>query len=202
MRLVLSCLVLGGCLETLDGKGSETTGDTGLPGTDTTDTTDTDTLPTSIPDTELDCDADYATPSPGTAAGSCLTDAISCGDTIYGTLDGGSNNYDYDYWLLLGELDSLMGEFDALDGPERAYSFQDGSDAFRVTVHSCFDHWVNWVIRGEYCNTDEPTSAGVFEGGTGRTWYTELPGGGSNFEFIIEGLYGATGNYVITVECF
>lgn len=204
MRASLWLLGATGCLETLD-LGTKETASTGDTGAQTPD--DTDTTTTRAAGDELDCEADYATPSPGGELGACLTQEISCGEVIYGTLDGGSSTYDYDYWLMVGELDALLGEYDALDGPERVYAFRDRSveQSVRVTVHSCFDHWATWILRGDYCDTVNYETAGVFEGGTGqRLWYTERldPDGQYDYEFVIEGLYGAVGNYVITVECF
>lgn len=168
---------------------------------------DTDTDP---PD-ELDCDEEpYPTPAPGQPA-SCVTQEVSCGDVIYGTLEGGSTLYDYDFWLYQQELDSLMGEYGALDGPERVYLFRDlqPNEVVRVTFTTCFDLWANWILFGDtgdnFCSTDGLQTSGVFEGGTGRSWYTERinqSASGYDFEFIVEGLYGAVGNYKMTVECF
>ncbi|MEQ1564434.1 MAG: hypothetical protein ABMA64_02265 [Myxococcota bacterium] len=199
MRLLPVLLVVG-CEEWLGGGGSDKdTSDSGTAGSDTGDdgggTTSTD---------DLDCDASYPTPAPTDV---CVTEELSCGDVVYGELDGGSTLYDYDYWEMVGELDALMGEFDALDGPERVYWFADRSvnTSVTVTVHTCFDLWATWIlVDGGACDVETYATAGVFEGGDGRTWYTERidPDGQYDFEFVVEGLYGATGNYRLTVECY
>jgi hypothetical protein len=173
--------------------------------------TDTDT----DADCPLDCDGDpIATPDPGSGVGACVTETVQCGDVVEGTLVGGSQVYDYDFWLLVGELDALFGEYTALDGPERVYTMRvEPGQVVRATFETCFDLWANWVLMGDtggaFCDTDTYYTAGVFEGdattGCPYGWYTERLNSGSSpydLELIVEGLYGATGNYRLTVECF
>ncbi|MEQ1569273.1 MAG: hypothetical protein ABMA64_26790 [Myxococcota bacterium] len=228
MRSVLWLLVLAGCKDEwfLRGGSDEKTDSDADSDADADADTDSDTDTDadadsdadsdadadadSDTDTDLDCDADYTTPPYGTALGVCITEEVGCGDVIYGTLEGGSTLYDYDYWLLVGELGSLLGDYEALDGPERVYGFRDGEidQVVRVTFESCFDQWANWVLHGdvseEMCDVASYHTAGVFEDGSGNTWSTDRlnPNGDYSFEFILEGLYGATGNYKMTVECF
>jgi hypothetical protein len=135
---------------------------------------------------------------------------VKCGDVVFGQLDGGSTTYDYDYWLLVGELGSHLGDYTAFDGAERVYLFDDDTvqNSVTVTFETCFDGWENWILFGDvsgpYCSTSSYETAGVFDTGSGNTWSTTRlnPGGIYDFEFIVEGLFGATGNYKMTVECF
>jgi hypothetical protein len=171
---------------------------------------DADTDTDSDGDTDLDCEEPYETPSPGAVA-ECITQEVFCGDVVYGTLEGGSTVYDYDFWLYQQELDSLLGEYDALDGPERVYLFRglESDQVVKATFTTCFDLWATWILFGDtgdsYCSTDGSQTSGVFEGGTGREWYTDRINASSSdydFEFIVEGLYGEVGNFVLTIECF
>jgi hypothetical protein len=172
--------------------------------------TDADTDPTTIDG--LDCDADYPTPVPGTdGLGACVTATIACGDEVYGTLAGGSTTYDYAFWDYQGELGSLFGDTTALDGEERVYVLQGlGQDQHAtITIDTCFDSWANWIrygdIDGAFCSTNEYLSCSVFEDHAGDTWTTErmnLSSSTYDYEFIVEGMHGATGNYRITVDCF
>jgi hypothetical protein len=201
--------VVGGCEGIGTGKDADGTGDTAGGGGDDDDNgggddDDNGTTPTNAPD-DLDCDATYATPDPGSPA-SCVTEEIHCGDTLYGHLDGGSTVYDYDFWYDLQALDALFGEYEALDGAERSYLFRDTDvdQAIKVTVHTCFEMWATWIVRdADYCESSA-LLGGVFESGDGNLWYTERidEGGEYEFEFVVEGVYGDSGNYAITVECF
>jgi hypothetical protein len=177
---------------------------------DTDADTDGDTDSDSDSDSDLECDEPYETPAPGQVA-ECITQEVFCGDVVYGTLEGGSTDYDYDYWLYQQELDSLLGEYDALDGPERVYLFRglDPDEVVRATFTTCFDLWANWILFGDtgdnYCSLEGVQTSGVFESGTGHEWYTERinqSAGSYDFEFIVEGLYGEVGNFVLTIECF
>lgn len=235
MRSILVCSFLVGCSDEwflnsdkADDADAEDTGDTdttegdadGDSDSDTDGDTDSDADGDSDGDTdsdsdtdtegELDCEEDYATPAPGEVA-SCVTEEVFCGDVIYGTLEGGSYDYDYDYWLEHFALGSMLGEYAAFDGPERVYLFRglEPDQVVQITFESCFNSWADWILFGDtgrdYCDLEGTYTVGIFEGGSGNTWITErinASAGIYDFEFILEGLYGDLGNYVMTVECF
>lgn len=159
---------------------------------------------------DLDCEEEYVTPAPG-AVDSCITEEVSCGDVIYGTLEGGSTLYDYEFWESNFALGSMFGEYAAFDGPERVYLFRglDGDETVRITFTTCFDSWAEWILHGDitadYCETEGFNTVGIFEGGSGNTWITDrfnATAGVYDFEFVLEGLFGVTGNYELKVECF
>ena len=201
------CVVcVAGCDTGLFGTDSKPNDSGTLTDTGATPQQTTNNPPTS-PTSDLDCDANYNTPAPGNDLGTCITgEVLQCGDVVYGTLDGGSSIYDYDYWYSIGELDALFGRYDALDGEERVYVYEGLFDSvLKVTFETCFDLWATWVLTGQStCDVESFSTGGVFEGGTGRRWFTERLNAGTgphDYQFILEGLDGATGNYAITVEC-
>jgi hypothetical protein len=207
-------LLLAGCADEwfLNGGDKDDADDTGEgdADSDADGDSDADSDTDSDADGDLDCDEPYETPNPGEVA-ECITQEVFCGDVIYGTLEGGSTTYDYEFWEYQQELDSLLGDYDALDGPERVYLFRGlaTDEVVRATFTTCFDLWANWIIFGDtannYCDLAGYQTSGVFEGGTGHEWYTDrinASGGDYDFEFIVEGLYGELGNFVLTIECF
>lgn len=166
--------------------------------------------------TDLDCDADYLarTPAPGsTGLGSCVTQEVTCGDVIYATNTGGSTIYAYDYWEEQQVLGPYLGDTEVWDGPERSYVFrglQEG-EGVRLRVESCMDVWATWIrygdVGGEFCDLDPFTQAGAWESSNGprERWTDRVnpsSAAGYDFEFQIEGLFGAEGNFELTVECF
>ncbi len=136
---------------------------------------------------------------------------------VFGTLPGGSSQYDYRDWEDAMALGSLFGNTDALDGVERSYLVTGlvTGHSWWITFESCFSNWSTWIRYGdlntEYC--DLPGAyGGVFESnnGTDRVRWTERLGSspsGHDYEFVIEGidgdgLDGGSGNFMITVECY
>jgi hypothetical protein len=174
--------------------------------------TDTDTGTVS----DLDCNADYlaGTPVPGSSGlGSCVTQELSCGDVIYATNTGGSSIYAYDYWYEQGALGPYLGDYAAWDGPERVYVFRGlaEGDGVTVSVESCMDTWATWIrygdVSGDFCDLDPFNQGGIWETSSGpRERSTDrintYSPSGYDFEFQIEGLFGAEGNFKLTVECF
>lgn len=163
---------------------------------------------------DLDCDEDLATADPGASGlGSCVTEEVFCGDKIQGSIVGGSAVYDYDFWESIQSLDALFGDYEALDGPERVYVFRglERDEYVVATVSTCFDLWASWIqygdTDGDFCDLSEFNVGAVFESGdpNGRTWWTTRPNGSAgvyDFEFVIEGLHGAEGNFELTIDCY
>jgi hypothetical protein len=165
---------------------------------------------------DLDCDADYlaTTPAPGAdGIGSCVTQELHCDDVIYATNTGGSDLYDYGYWEEQFLTGPYLGDTAVFDGPERVYVFRGLAEGGGVTltVESCMDVWATWVRYGdvseEFCDLDPFNQAGIWENSSGpRDRSTDrintYSPSGYDFEFQIEGLFGAEGNFKLTVECF
>lgn len=108
---VLAVVVLAACSRNLRPGDDPDFTDTGTP--QNTDDTGFDTgEPSTPPDGDIDCTADYPTPSPtgGDGEDFCITDELQCGDVIYGTTVGGSTAYDheqYDAWTCGGPATNL-----------------------------------------------------------------------------------------------
>ncbi len=158
----------------------------------------------------LDCTADYTVQTPNPGAGGypqCVTEVIQCGDVFYHTNTGGGNDFDYDTWLYLSELQSLQpGD---LSGVDRNYLYRDlaSGDSVKVTVESCMDVWASWIVQGDLsdgtCDTTPWGPGGHFDG-TFRDQYRDHPNAAGGFVdvlFIVEGFQGVEGNYKLTVEC-
>ena len=223
---ICALLALAGC--TTDDKGIDT--DLGGPAGDAdadidadTDTdTDTDAdvdadvdadTDTDVTDTGtasgLDCTADYTgqTPNPGAGGAQCVTEIIQCGDELFHTNTGGRNDFDYDTWDSLSELQSLQrGD---LAGDERVYLFEDLAygDSVKVRVESCIDAWASWIVLGDLsegtCDTTPWGPGGHFDG-TFRDQTRDHPNAANGVVdvlFIVEGYQGAEGNFKLTVEC-
>ncbi|MCB9759571.1 MAG: hypothetical protein H6739_06995 [Alphaproteobacteria bacterium] len=124
MRLVLPLLMIAGCgiIFVKDDTGTDSgvsNQDSGTEGdTDTDADADTDTDTDSDADTDLgvDCDASYSTAPP--AGPDCVTSTISCGDTVYGTTEGGSTIMDED---LYGDAFCFI-PYDDYQSSERVYA--------------------------------------------------------------------------------
>ncbi len=180
---------------------------------DTDADTDVDTADTGLSTGDpLDCYADYqsGTPNEGAAGlGVCITEQIACGDVIYGSTNGASNYYTYDDWYSIGAVGTLLNEQDAFDGPDRSYVYigQGQGQVISVRVESCMNTWAFWLLHGDvnYEVCDVGSTGGYFEYGSEFDQFTNRLGpvnpGTYDTEFVIEGLYGATGNYKMTVEC-
>jgi len=170
-----------------------------------TDITDTDT----DTDDPLDCTADYTgqTPNPGAGGEQCLTQVLQCDDVIFHTNTGGRNDFDYNTWDYLQELETLQpGD---MAGSERVYIFEGlaQGDSVKVRVESCMDAWASWIVLGDLsdgtCDTTPWGPGGHFDG-TFRDQERDHPNGANGIVdvlFIVEGFQGAEGNYKLTVEC-
>lgn len=169
---------------------------------------DTDTDTDSDSGTELDCQASPATPSPGhDSLPACITDNISCGETVVGTTVGGSTHYDstgYDDGACLN-----VGE--NYSAPERVYSLTvPAHNAYTVTAHVCPGLKLRRVygLGSTSCPTlnfqNGATCEQAFDRGGGLQELTATNGQEHDlrYELVIDGKDGATGSYSLSVECF
>ncbi|MCB9684101.1 MAG: hypothetical protein H6738_00875 [Alphaproteobacteria bacterium] len=178
---------------------------------------DTDADSDADTDTLLDCNEDWTgiTPDPGDAGlGQCVVQELFCGETILGTTTGGSTVYDYQFWEDENALGNILGDFTALDGPERSYVFRNlpQNGTLVVTVESCMDLWASWIRYGDangtdYCDLSHFNIGGVFDTPIGGrtmqvTMINPASPSGYSFEFIVEGLDSIEGNFIITTECY
>ncbi len=226
-RWIVGLVVLAGCKTDVSGKDGvapdvdnsdrPTDGDADTDADADSDAdadVDTDTDADTDTGVGLDCSADYLSGMPtGSPLGECVTEEVTCGDVLFGTNTGGTTIYDYAFSESLGALGSLLGNGDALDGPERVYVFRglavDEQVEFRVDA--CFDVWGTWVRHGDvgddFCSAGGFNVGGLFEerDGNQSRWtvqYNLASQSTYDFEFIVEGLDGAEGNYMISVACY
>lgn len=200
LSLALLFTALAACDITV---GSDKGGHSGT-GPDGTGNPTTDT-PTNPPHTlDGECDTPFETPNPGDAGlGACVTDEIACGQTLRGTIRGGSdvleNAPDHTF-----EQCSGQGPFgDPLDGPERVYKVDTtGYDTVSVRLVSCERLQLLWYWTADGCPQDTlgACSYVTVDGSTDQSEDILLPAYNVLW-FAIEGLAGSDGNYELHVEC-
>ena len=179
--------------------------------TDADTDTDTDTDADTDTDPRLDCAAVYDTPVPGTLTpDTCVTERVYCGDVRFGTTEGGTEIYDYDYWF----DNQAIGNMSRSDvaGAERIYTIESvlPGQFVRVTVESCDDTRASWYLSGDltpFCSTDATnTPKEHFYGVIGRVVQdTVLQNNTSasvyNFQIMVDAAVDANTNYMITFDC-
>ncbi len=198
MRTPLLLLFVAGCdlFTTTAGKdGSSGSGDTG------TGTTPTGPIP---PDLQGECGELFETPSPGSGGlPGCVTADLACGDTVRGTLRGGSTSFSNESdraW----EQCSGQGPFgDDLTGPERVYRVDTTGHSY-ASVHlvSCETVQLLWYQTAQECpqETLGACSYVTVDGSRDQSEDIVLSGSGILW-FVVEGLAGSDGNYELSVEC-
>ena len=167
---------------------------------------DTATTPhTTTPPITLDgeCDRLFDTPSPGGGGlPSCVTEEISCGDIVRGTLAGGSTSFSNEpdrAW----EQCSGQGPFgDDLTGPERVYKLDVGTNTY-ASVHlvSCERTQLLWYQTAQECPQEHVACSYVTVDGSTDQQEDIVLGGSGILWFVVEGLAGSDGNYILSVEC-
>jgi hypothetical protein len=147
----------------------------------------------------VECGATYPTPD---VTGVCLTEVLDCDVTIEATTVGGSTHYNLPLWEDAQCADWLLGgPDDSLDAAERVYELNvpDGMFA-NVTMWPC----ENLELRARNGATECSDSPTACRGSRG-TWkeqdLSSLPGN-TRWEIIVDGFDGASGNFVLEVDCF
>ncbi len=169
------------------------------------DSTGATTGPTGPVPPELrgECDDLFETPPPGSSGGgACVTEVVSCGDTVRGTIRGGSNVFRNEPGYAWEQC-SGQGPFgDDLSGPERVYQVDtSGYDYVSVRLVSCERLQLLWYQTAQVCPEENVTCSYVtVEGSTDQSEDIVLSGSGIIW-FVAEGLGGAEGNFELTVEC-
>jgi len=161
---------------------------------------------------QLDCTNPYSAPVPGsnTQFPFCVTEQAFCGQTIFATTTGGSNYYDYAWWLDNQSLGSLINKPEKIDGPERVYAVEGvfAGQVVSVTIESCNEVWASWIAMSgvsDYC--DETTGAPKqhFYEVQGRyVQEADIPNssvGVYSVELIVDSGVNSPGNFLMTIEC-
>jgi len=186
------------------GKDADTDTDTdadadGDTDVDTDTDTDTDTDPELL-DFGDDCDTPFATDP---LMGECVTNTISCGETVFGTNEGGSTLFSAD-----GQFEQCSGSArdPDLDGPERVYKLNvpSGINSISVRLESCEDSWLFWYRETSECPSEnELVTCGYPVRGDFRVQYDGLLAGPSGVVwFVVEGYQNDGGNFAMHIECF
>lgn len=175
---------------------------------------DTDADADADTDTDTDADADvdgldctpgaYPTPSPGSAGPTCLTEVIACGDTVYGTNEGGSLHYGTGPGEQFEQCSGSNWGTD-FDGPERVYQLPVPPEvnSVYVTFDSCTDSEMMFQRTSSACPTGLLSQCGYLTEGTDRSQQDAILVGSSGYlHFVIEGMANDGGNYRFTVECY
>lgn len=192
-------LLVGCDFITTDKDTSAHSGDT-RDGTGNPTTTDTTEPPTTLDD---ECDELFETPDPGAnGLGACVTDEIACGQTVRGTIRGGSTVFANEPDLAWEQC-SGQGPFgDDLGGPERVYRVDTaGYDYVSVRLVSCERTQLLWYQTAQVCPEETLICSYItVDGSTDQSDDIVLSGSGVMW-FVVEGLAGADGNFELTVEC-
>jgi hypothetical protein len=190
-------MLLAACDSLGSKPGSDGTGDTSTPTTSSQVTT-----PTEVQG-QVDCAPLAETPVPGsTGYGDCVTDVIHCGDTVVGTIAGGSTAFSNQTGAPFEQC-SGHGPGDELDGPERVYRLDVADTDSYVTVHlaSCETTQLLWYQSTEACPTDHVLCSYVHADGALDQGDSIVLSNAGVVWFVVEGLGGAEGNYALTVQC-
>lgn len=176
---------------------------------------DTDTDADSDADADADSDADtdpagldcapgaYPTPAPGIGEDACLTEEISCGDTVHGTNVGGSTHYGTNSGEQFEQC-SGANFGDDFDGPERVYRLvpPPNINSVSITFDSCELSEMMYHRSSDSCITGLASQCGYLTEGTELSQEdTILLGASGVMNFVIEGRDNDGGNFRFTVEC-
>jgi hypothetical protein len=167
--------------------------------TDDPSETDTDETPTG----DLDCTPGaYTLPDPD--PGTCVVQALTCGQTIEGTTVGGSTAFDRQVWDDAMCLDYLLLDPGHLDAAERVFSIEVPPDMFAsVTMQSCARLDLRTVNTTLACNTSArncSTGSGDWDEATVNNLVGTSTG--ERYEIIVDGYNGDEGNFRLTVDCW
>ncbi len=189
---------------------------------DSSDTdTDTDTDSDADGDVDADTDADADTDPIGSAEyldfgndcdtpfaqdplqGECVTNTISCGETVYGTNLGGSTLFTAD-----GQFEQCSGSASGsdFDGPERVYRLDLPSSVESLTVklESCEDSWLLWYRESTECPSENQlVTCSYATRGTFNVQYEYTLAGESGVVwFVVEAFQNDGGNFALHVDCY
>ncbi|MBT3224220.1 MAG: hypothetical protein HN348_34565 [Proteobacteria bacterium] len=149
----------------------------------------------------IDCGADYDTPTPS----SCLTDTIDCDSSFLATTVGGTTFFGLQQWKDAQCADWLGTESDTtiLDGPERVYEFDvpDGKYGKVIVESPCEELELRAVKLGDTNCPSSPTNCRVATGDWDDQEVTALQGG-NTYLIIVDGYDGGEGNFELRSTCY
>ena len=158
--------------------------------------------PTSVP-AGLECHPDYDTPEPGNnGLPECVTQEISCGDVIKGTIEGGSTVFSNESGMAW-EWCSGHSTGSQLAGPERVYRLNVDAGSTYVTprLKSCEPLQLLWYQTNQACPTERVLCSYITVDGSRDQTDDILLAGNGTIWFVVEGIDGTSGNFELTVEC-
>jgi hypothetical protein len=152
---------------------------------------------------EVECETPIPTPEPGTdGLPACTTAELQCGDTVEGTIAGGSVYFDNNRghaW----EWCSGHSTGSQLEGPERAYKLQlPPTDTYvSLSLASCERTQLLWYQTSDACPTDRVTCSYATVDGASCQGEDILLSGSGIMYIVVESLNGSEGNFKLHVEC-
>lgn len=160
------------------------------------------------PPAGLECEEPFDTPAPGElGGGACVTDVISCGDTVQGTNLGGSTHFGSAPGEQFGMCAGSASQTNKLDGPERVYRMDipAGTSGLSVRLKSCTRSMLFWY-QGSACSTSSETCSyapyGSFYDQHGDIFLSDT---GIHEDrvmwFVVEGYEQDGGNFTLSVDC-
>jgi len=165
--------------------------------------TDTDTDPWAV-----DCSADYTMNTPDAAT--CVTRSISCGETILGSTVGGSTGYGSETYIVTYACAGQWGFDVDYSAPERVFNFYmpAGQHADIELYAPCGDMRLTALfVPSDACPADaaacsSPTMSNT-QGDT-QTLISEFGHATQDreFQFVVDGISGDTGNFRLKVDCY
>lgn len=189
-RLLLA-LGLAGCDVVSPANGDDDDDDTGSTGT-----------PPSVPD-DVECRDPYPTPGPGgDGLDACVTATVACGETVQGTIAGGSTVFSNESGQAF-EWCSGHSTGSQLAGPERVYRVETGPDDTYVSVRlgSCEPLQLLWYQTTLACPAERVNCSYVTVDGSVNQSEDILLSGSGVVWFVVEGIDGTDGNFSLTVDC-
>jgi hypothetical protein len=138
-----------------------------------------------------DCDVPFAIDP---LQGECVTNSISCGETVYGTNTGGSTLFTAD-----GQFEQCSGSASGSD-----LDVPNGINSISARLESCEDSWLFWFRESTECPSEnELVTCGYPVRGDFRVQYDGLLAGPSGIVwFVVEGFQNDGGNFALHIECF
>jgi hypothetical protein len=158
--------------------------------------------PASVPE-QLECREPYETPAPGgDGLDACVTATLACGETVRGTVEGGSSVLSNESGQAF-EWCSGHSTGSELAGPERVYRVDVGEENTYASVRlaSCEPLQLLWYQTSQACPAEHVTCSYVTVDGAVDQREDILLSGSGILWFVVEGIEGTSGNFELTVDC-
>ncbi len=156
----------------------------------------------SAPD-DVECPEPYPTPAPGgDGLDACVTATVACGETIQGTIEGGSTVFSNESGKAF-EWCSGHSTGSQLAGPERVYRVEPAATDTYVSVRlaSCEPLQLLWYQTANACSEERVNCSYVTVDGSVDQREDILLSGSGVVWFVVEGIEGTSGNFELTVDC-